>query len=634
MSIEVACPKCQSRLKAPEGMAGKKARCKKCQHGFVIPGGSPEPAFNAEETQQLSVADEMPFAFDGPPTPTPATDPTPAPTPTKPKSVAKKVAPAADGSNPFAVPSSLPAEEPAEAKSKSKYKTKAATPEAKASKYGAKGKAASGGGKGRGLLFAIAGLLCAGGGGAAFYAYTEYQKSKEQPVAPPVAQANAGEQAAAPPPAEKAADKSKDDKSARKGKTEPTGAYAKGDDATKAPTAPAKRTGPKVTGGMKLPPPAAAPMPFDKAIGVIPLEHDAAAVKQLLTGGAEGPVMLVIRRKDNGLFGKGVTDTIDRYALNGLRLIDKTDVPADAAKTYPRVCDVSPGGDRFLCEHPAGKLSVLPLDGKGMPLVDGLDLAGGGDDAKDPKKAPAGPGIAGLYFLGEDKAAVVLKTGVVEAWDLAAKKKIGESEPLPNVGPLIDKRSMAFRPDRDPSKASVFAFAGGAVYEIPLGGKPRVAVTLSRQPKECLALAVENGGQRIAVAFRATTMPGEHIRFLYGRVGDPDPTGDQPLDPEAGTPIAAAWTRPETFSILTDKNLGFAYDADTNDLIAAFRPAKPAPMVVMDGVKHWFLLADPADAKKSMLVNVTLPPESYAPSLTGEKWKPLSLTVTPAGTAK
>ena len=46
MPLAVPCPNCGAILKAPEGMAGRKARCKKCRHRFRLPG------------QKVSLSDE------------------------------------------------------------------------------------------------------------------------------------------------------------------------------------------------------------------------------------------------------------------------------------------------------------------------------------------------------------------------------------------------------------------------------------------------------------------------------------------------------------------------------------------------------------------------------------------------
>lgn len=609
MSLDVACPHCQTRLKAPEGMAGKKARCKKCQQSFRIPG--PDDASDGD-AGQLSVVGDSPFSFNGD---------APAPEPAKPAAKKKSAPPPPAGSNPFAVPDAVAAEPTADPPSKSKYRTKTAAPEKKASAY--RGKPAAARGKSRLPLFALAGLLCAGGGAAAFFAYSELQK-KDKPAptaAAPVAPPN-DPPAPAPEPA-----KAKDDKGKR--------ANAAAAPADKAADE-RKAAGPRVQkarGGLKLPPPNPSPMPFEKAAATVPLDHPPAAVKQLMVGGGDGAFLLVTRRTFDGLSGKGAKDTIDRYSLATGRRTDQTEVPADGVKTYPRVCDVSPTGDKFAYEHPAGKLTVTLLGAKSN-VVEGLDLNPPDGD----NKAMAAPvGVAGLFFLTEDAVAVVTKAGVVEVWDVAAKKRVSATEPLPPGTNLVNGRTFTFRADSDPKKAleasALFAFAGGAIYQVPVGGKPKAVFPLPRKPTDCLAVAVESGGERVAVAYKASD-PGEHVRVAHGRLGDPEPKGDLALDPEVGPPTAASWNRPETFTVRTDGGHGFACDADTGDVIAAFRPEKPSPHVAVEGVKHWFLLPDAADAKKAVVVNVTLPPEGYSPSLTGAKWQTLSLTVTPQGTAK
>jgi hypothetical protein len=610
MSVDIACPQCKGILKAPPGMAGKKARCKRCQHAFRIPGGEPGAEDSVSDSQDLSVVADAPFAFDAPAEPPPAAK----------KPAAKPAAAAAD--NPFAIPTVPPAEvdEPTpepKSKSKSKYKTKSDS-SAKTSSY--RGKAVAPPARGRSIKFLLAALLCAVGGAGGFYAYSEYQKSQTQSAA--VAKAAPSEATPAVEAAKPNDDKAK--KTTAVAQTAPSAGSTAPDRRTNSKAA---RGGPKVSGGLKLPPFADKPKPFEKALATIALDHDAASVRQVMLGGEEGPVILVTRRTFDGLGGKGMKDTIDRYALNTLRRIDQTEVPADAVTAYPRIGHVGPGGDRFAFEHPVGKLTVVQLGTKTV-LVDGLDLAGATDG---PDKAPH-PGIAAIYFLTDEKLLIVTKAGVVESWDLTGKKKVGASEAIPGAANLVDRRSLAFHRNRDPSKSLVFAYAGGTIHSVSPGAKPQPALTLPHGPTDCLALATDHGGNRLAVAYRAAE-PGEHVRFLHGRIGDPKPGSDQPLDAEVGVPKFAEWTRPETFSVMTDKGQGLAWDADANHLIAGFRT--PAPTIVAaDGAKHWCLLPDAKDAKKAVLVNVIVPPEDYSPSLTGDKWKAMALTITAEGTAK
>lgn len=626
MSVEIACPQCKGILKAPPGMAGKKARCKRCQHAFRIPGGDANADMDSTgDSENLSVIADAPFAFDQPSTPSAPSVAKKAESKPAPKSE-PKTEPVADD-NPFAIPTAGPTEaEPApEPKSKSKYKTKpdkaesVAKSSARSPSYRTKAPAPAAG-RGRTVKLLLAALLCAGGGAGGFYAFMEYQKS--QSSQPAVANAPPSDSAPTPEPSKPVEEQAK---SAVDPKPAPVAGQSAPDRRTN-PKAP--RGGPKVSGGLKLPPFADKPKAYEKPTATISLDHDVASVKQVMVGGSEGPVVLVTRRTFDGLGGKGMKDTIDRYALNTLRRIDQTEVPADAVKAYPRIGDVGPGGDRFAFEHPAGKLTVVQLGTKTV-LVDGLDLAG----EMNGKDKAAHPGIASIHFLTDEKLVIVSKAGVVESWDLVGKKKVGASEPFPGATNLVERQSLAFHRDRDPNKCLVFAYGGGgAIYSVAPGGKPQLALSVPNGPTDCLALAVDGGGNRLAVAYRASE-PGEHVRFLHARIGDPKPGTDQPLDADVGVPRSAEWTRPEAFSIFTDKGQGLAWDADTNQLIAGFRTAKPT-IVAADGAKHWCLLHDAKDAKKAVLVNVTVPPEDYSPSLTGEKWKAMALTITADGTAK
>jgi WD40 repeat protein len=54
MPIDVTCPHCGTKLKAPDTHAGKKAKCKKCRESFRVPGAP--VADSVSESQMLSVA--------------------------------------------------------------------------------------------------------------------------------------------------------------------------------------------------------------------------------------------------------------------------------------------------------------------------------------------------------------------------------------------------------------------------------------------------------------------------------------------------------------------------------------------------------------------------------------------------
>src|SRR5947209_8514715 len=90
--VEVACPSCKAMLKAPDNMAGKKARCKKCNASFRIPGAN--ETGDGGDSQMLSVIDsplpppaasDNPFSFGDEPVDSPKAPPpqpkTPPPAP-------------------------------------------------------------------------------------------------------------------------------------------------------------------------------------------------------------------------------------------------------------------------------------------------------------------------------------------------------------------------------------------------------------------------------------------------------------------------------------------------------------------------------------------------------------------------
>ncbi len=69
--VEVACPGCGVKLKAPETMIGKKAKCKKCQVSFRIPGSAatagespPSPSNRPRDTDKTEVMMALPVDDD------------------------------------------------------------------------------------------------------------------------------------------------------------------------------------------------------------------------------------------------------------------------------------------------------------------------------------------------------------------------------------------------------------------------------------------------------------------------------------------------------------------------------------------------------------------------------------------
>ncbi|MFM8270884.1 MAG: hypothetical protein ACKODX_00900 [Gemmata sp.] len=86
--VEVSCPHCGVKLKAPDDRVGKKAKCNKCQQSFRVPG--PAPATGPVGGPQTPGAVAVP----APPLPLPDEDDRPQPTKAKPAAPTAKAAPA------------------------------------------------------------------------------------------------------------------------------------------------------------------------------------------------------------------------------------------------------------------------------------------------------------------------------------------------------------------------------------------------------------------------------------------------------------------------------------------------------------------------------------------------------------
>lgn len=72
MAIEVACPQCSKRLKAPDDSAGRKVRCSKCNNSFRLPGGDAADYSDDSTPSAPAAVSDNPFDFLGGSSPEPA----------------------------------------------------------------------------------------------------------------------------------------------------------------------------------------------------------------------------------------------------------------------------------------------------------------------------------------------------------------------------------------------------------------------------------------------------------------------------------------------------------------------------------------------------------------------------------
>ena len=452
MPIDVVCPMCQSRLRAPDEVVGKSVRCKKCQEKFKVPNPGP-PVDSVGDTQQLSVL-EVPLpkiapkpgapepmmlddsAFDEPlPAVVAAAKPVAFPVdeepPRKkrrprdddeedddrPRKKKEKSKPVIGGEPTFAMPGA--AEDPAPAfvpppvhASQFSFDAPQAVskrvaaddddddrPEKKKKKKHdaddddddppAAGKKPAKGNKMLLILGAVAAVLLLGCGGAVAAVYFFVLK-----VADDVSKA-----------------------------TVTVGTTTKSD-GNNTSTRPTKVAGnpapiPPVPGSpvstLSLPPAGESKGPVIGAGTATPLPFSPEFVRQVhnFVHPVTGPTMVAVYQSSHGFMGKGAEDAVFRFDP-ARKIAGEFKVDADGIEGR-RILDFSDSGERVAIEAPKGRLTVYDFPTKSK-LFDGFDAQIGAE------------AIAGIAFgdVKGDRVAVVLKNGTVDVWEVNERQRVGK----------------------------------------------------------------------------------------------------------------------------------------------------------------------------------------------------------------
>jgi hypothetical protein len=595
MSVEVSCPKCAAVLRAPDGMGGKKVRCKKCQTSFRLPG--PVPADSVNESVGLSVVDEHltaappasadPFAFDTGP------------------AAALPPAPAAADIDRFAIPTPTDAT-PAPDKSKSKYRGKE-PPRPKPGKPGEPADKPAKRSKLPVILGGLFGVGCAAGGAAAvFFLLPGQSPTQTVAQATPTKPAPA---AAAPTPTAGKADKQA-----------PAGEQLKAKEKTESPRSPRRSPTVMIADGLALP---AAPAQPGEVVQTpettTPVAVEPAKVRRVLLSKAEARLAAVVYPSVPPFQGKGAKDAVEQYGLGGGARVGRIEIDADGL-TPNRPADLSPEGHLYASEGPPGKVSVWDI-GQNQKLLDGVD-------------PPEGGGVVGVFFVEEEKLAVVSKAGAVDVWVVRNKAKEVTGKPLAAMTPadvLADRRNVVLAPDR----RAVLVVAGGAVHRVKTtgAGDAETVFTLPGKGGVGYAVGADPLGERVVVLYQATE-PAPHTMLVMAKLGTDKPTIAQPLAADAGTAGRADWIDDQNALVVTDKDgVGLLVNAELNRVVAAVRPAaKPGLLLPQSSAgRLGCLLPDAKDAKKSVLVSIPFPPDGYQSIRDAGKDKPIPLTVAADG---
>lgn len=635
--LQVACPGCQSPLKAPESMAGKKAKCKRCGTSFRLPGGVPD---SVGESQLLSAMDlpapAKPAAPPPPPPPAPAEEvfaavvaeepvPTAAvagePVPTA------AVAAAPDPLDPFA--DDPPA--PAAGGNAFSFDDAPAKPAGRAAKSGVRPRphrdpapadgapaprrpAAQKAGGGLVKVAVIAGVLALVGGGAVG-GLLVYLNNK------PAEQAKADKKSdpapADPAPAPK--DEAKDKEKEKEKEATPKDAGPKtnkGKDAGGKTTPGKGKTTPVAGapggGGMlalkagkaiAFPAKPAAPKLVAEAITKgIPIEVAFAEVRRFFPPQKAEADIGVVWRSNAGFQGAGEKITLSRFSRTGLEIAK---LEADGDGGADAACDLSADGKRFAVGHRVNnKVTVFDVAAK-TRLIDGFDPYAALPDKKDVKLA--------AVFLTEppDRLVTVSSAGVVHVWDIATKAPAGTFAPArPTPGKVATGRAAAAAPNRQ----SVVVAAGGVVYQVatvgPVGGSP--LGELGGDVGRSLALAVSPSG-KVIYGFE-TDADGKKDQALALLGGGAPKIVRLPAD--AGEPVAAGWCADVAGAVWTKGGCAACFVAEEGAFAVGVLVLTPEGKGVHAAAdNHWTLYALPGDGKRCAAVEIGLPPDGIGDQL-------------------
>ena len=650
--LEVACPGCGSTLKAPDTMAGKKAKCKKCAASFRLPGG--EAADSAGDSHALSATD-LPtqpateaatggfnfgalydaVAADNPkPKSLHKAAPPPAPDAKGKKAAAKSAHKAAalppvekfevnDGvpeaksevlsldddepeaaAEPFTFPGGG-GPELADAGPQALVRSKPTLEEAPrrgGGNYRAKHPRKSGKGM---MVIGVVALLAVGGGiGAAVVMMTK--KKDPEPVK------KAEEKKEDTPPEEKKDDKkgAKDDKKGAKDttlKTTPKPKDTPGKEKEPAkdvpvvlgPGAAAVDPGPGSVAlalpagqNISLKPLGAKPALFQPPAGKADIEAPFAAIRRVFPTNKTTDGGVVWKSSD-GFQGKGEKLTLDMYSPAGRRT-DRLEFDGDG-RAEP-VCDLSAAGDHFA--HAAdGKITVWKVQGKSK-LLDKFDPYA---DKPEHKRA----GIGALYFTADAKGLVSVSTaGAVHLWDVAAKTELGEFvPPKATPGRVAQGKGVAITPERD----SIAVAVGGTITQVGIGDKldARPLADLKGDVGKSLAMGTVAG--KVLYAFETADKKEKAVMLVA-----PDGTFRVLRVPAAaGDPVSAGWADGQMAVVGTSTGAAMWFEVEDGKFlpIAVIQTTGNKATHVAGVACHWYLLPNATNPMRTTMLELAMPPE-------------------------
>lgn len=548
MSIEVSCPNCATQFKAPDRKAGKKARCSKCGNSFRLPGAVPQGI--PVDVLPLPDDDEpVAMATLAEPTPPPKARQTP-PKPTAPE------------------PLSLDEQ-----------------PEKPRRRYVPPGEQQSS----KVLLFALVlSVLAIGGAIAAVVVMMNKNKDKEPPQAKTEKQD--------PPPVPPDAPPNEQPKTRQEPPEIPVPIVVNPPDPPQvaalvavSPTARTFQLRPQPVKPQLLQPASKKTVqvetPFEKVKRVFPTPsratHDT----------------IVVWQSTAGVGGRGERLTVDIYSgMIGART-GRFEYDGDGKDTK---CDVSADGKFFAAVTADGKLAVWNL-ADNAKVLDGFDPYA---TLPEHKKA----GLAAVFFAARSEHLVTVSSaGAVHMFDVATRQRLGEFVPRKGVaGRVVLGKSV----NADESRASVVVAVAGVIYQVTTAAPLSVAwqLDLEGDVSRSLGIAVYGTPGRVAFAFE-TDDGKKSQRVLVLCLPKNKPT--MFLWPEAaGEPNGLVWSGGK-FTIVSTTRGAVWVEAEGKQFTPLALGEVPGGKGLHAATEnaHWYLVPNPADAAKSVLVELTMPPD-------------------------
>jgi predicted Zn finger-like uncharacterized protein len=523
MLVEVTCPSCSARFKAPVSMAGKKARCARCRTVFRLP-------------ITTSAASPLPTPHDGEP----------------PRERPRYIRPGESRSNRLLV------------------------------------------------VALMLGLVALGSAVAAVIVMT---RTRSAPPPTPIAKAEPT-QPAAPPTPDPPAGQPPAPAQPPKPPTNPKPPTQEPPPRVGPPSDPGPPPGstwvtvPATARSFQFRPAAAQPELIQPAGQmVVSVEAPFDTVKRIFpTPSRATHDTVVVWQSQPGVGGRGERLTVDTYSGTiGVRT-GRFEYAGDGQDTK---CDVSADGKLFAAVCSDGKLTVWNLI-ESTTVLEGFDPYA---DRPEHKKA----GLAAVFFAAKPNHLVTVSTaGAVHLHDLTTRQRLSEFlPPRATAGRVRLGTSVAVTENR----TSVAVIVAGVVHQItttnPLTSVRQV--DLGGDVSRSLGVAVLGTPGRIAFAFETGGTPKQQA--LMVSLPNEKPTFF--LWPAAaGEPTGVAWSGANFAIVATTRGAVWIEAADKQ-----FTPLALAEVAGGRGLHaatesaHWYLVPQPKDANRSLLVELMLPPE-------------------------